>query len=121
MKKLSIIILSIFFFCFCCFSQTETQIVKGTVVDKKSKLGLIGASIVLVGSNPIVGTTTDLEGRFVLDNIPVGRQTFEFRMLGYNSSLSDEILIGSGKEVILEIAMEESSASLNEVAVVMAH
>ncbi|HPQ58636.1 MAG TPA: hypothetical protein PK499_08145, partial [Flavobacteriales bacterium] len=40
----------------------QTQVVKGTVKDADSGLPLPGVNIVLTGSDPFLGTTTDLDG-----------------------------------------------------------
>ena len=52
-------------------AQTNyTQTVKGKVVDIDTDAPLIGASVVIIGSNPIIGTTTDVNGRYELKTIP---------------------------------------------------
>ena len=51
------------------------QNIRGTVVDAITGYPLIGANVVLVNSDPIKGTVTDLNGNFSLMDIPVGRQS----------------------------------------------
>ncbi|MCU0320450.1 MAG: carboxypeptidase-like regulatory domain-containing protein, partial [Flavobacteriales bacterium] len=52
----------------------QTQVVKGTVKDADSQMTLPGATVVLLGSDPVVGVTTDMDGRFRLEQVPFGRQ-----------------------------------------------
>ncbi|MDH5602884.1 MAG: TonB-dependent receptor [Cyclobacteriaceae bacterium] len=118
MKKLVMLIVCIVSFLGESYSQTVTQTVKGRVTDQGSQEGLIGATVMLLGSDPLVGTSTDLEGSFELKNVPVGRQSFEFRIMGYEPYVVREILVSSGKEVVLEIALKEDITSLEEVVVV---
>ena len=60
-------------------SQNITQTIKGTVIDKISEKPLVGASISLVGSK--LGTITDGDGKFILKNIPIGRQKIAIQLL----------------------------------------
>lgn len=99
------------------FAQSQTQTVRGIVIDKVSEEPLIGAAIILEGSNPTIGTTTDLDGKFILPNIPLGRKVFIVQSLGYNNINIPEVLVTSGKEVVLEIKMEESVTKMKEVIV----
>jgi hypothetical protein len=73
MIKLSLTTLLIAMFATVVFSQNLTQIVRGTIIDTDSKLPLIGAQIVILGTDPLVGTNTDVDGKFRLENIPLGR------------------------------------------------
>ncbi len=50
----------------------QGQIVKGQIRDLQSDAPLIGATILLIGSDPAVGAVTDLEGDFEISNVPVG-------------------------------------------------
>ena len=49
------------------------QTVRGKVIDQDSKTSIIGANVIVIGSNPIMGTSTDLDGNFRIDNVSVGR------------------------------------------------
>ncbi len=118
MKKLVILFVSII--CFSGFSsaQTVTQTVKGKVVDQTTQKPIIGARIILLNSEPNKGTITSLEGEFTLENVPVGRQTIEISMLGYESTLLTNLLISSGKEVVLDIDLIEKATEMDEVVIV---
>ena len=72
MKKILFTALSIISFCGLSFSQTITQTVKGKVFDKTTQETLIGATIILVNSDPLVGTTTELDGEFNLEYVAIG-------------------------------------------------
>ena len=63
-------------------SQQLTQTIRGTVTDEVTRFPLTGANIILIGSDPPVGTTTDMNGAFEMTNIPVGRQSIEIRYIG---------------------------------------
>ncbi|MDH5400657.1 MAG: carboxypeptidase-like regulatory domain-containing protein, partial [Cyclobacteriaceae bacterium] len=118
MKKILFVIVCIISFSEGSYSQTVTQTVKGHVTDQITHEDLIGVTVMLLDSDPIVGSTTGLDGSFILEKVPVGRQSLEIRMIGYEPYFVREILVSSGKEVVLEIGMKEEITSLNEVVVV---
>ena len=118
MKNIFLITLIIISFCDFTFSQTITQTVKGKIFDQTTQEVLIGTTIVLLNSDPIKGTTTDLDGVFVLENVPVGRHSFQISMIGYENYFANEILISSGKEVVLNIGLQEASEQLREVVII---
>lgn len=92
-----------------------TQNVKGTIIDNQSEIPLIGATIELLGSDK--GTVTDIDGYFRLENVPVGRQSFRVSYLGYNSITLPNMEVRAGKELLLDISLEESVEKLTEIVV----
>ncbi len=100
------------------FSQELTQTVKGKIIDADTKTPLPGANFILLsGVNILKGTSSDADGNFKLGKVPVGRQNFKITFLGYEEVFLNEILVGSGREVVLNIEMKESVADLEEVTV----
>lgn len=82
------------------------QIVRGTVIDQTSNAPLIYATIELLNYTPTISTVTDENGRFELRNVPLGRQRIRIERYEYHSHIKN-ILVGAGKEVVLEIGLEE--------------
>lgn len=100
------------------YSQNFFQSVGGRISDKDSKEPLPGATIVLEGSTPWKGTTSDSQGYFRLDRVPVGRQSIRVSFIGYKEVIIPEVIVTTGKEVILNVELSESLSQLNEVKVV---
>ncbi len=94
-----------------------TQTIRGTVFDIEIKAPLIGATVVIGGTNPPVGATTDLNGVFRLENVPVGRTTLLISYLGYEAKVIPELIVSSGKEIVLEIGLKEKISEMEEVIV----
>jgi hypothetical protein len=94
-----------------------TQNIRGKVIDLESGYPLIGANVILLGSNPVLGTVTDLNGEFALEDIPVGRHNLEISYVGYNARRVSNLLLTSGKELVLEIELEENAFAMDEVVV----
>lgn len=100
------------------FGQTQT--IKGTIIDQQSEMPLIGAAVELVGSETVTGTVTDIDGYFRLPGVPIGRQVIQVTYLGYEPLTIPNIVVTAGKEVILQLAMEEAIAELDAVVVTAA-
>lgn len=98
-------------------AQNITQTIRGTVVDQESKFPLIGVTVILNGTEEITGTTTDIDGKFRLEEVPVGRQSLTFSYLGYEEVTMSDLVLTSGKELILEVDMFEGGVVLNEFKV----
>jgi hypothetical protein len=99
------------------FSQNLTQIVRGTIVDVDTKLPLIGATLVILGTNPLIGTATDVNGEFRLEKIPIGRIAVKISYIGYETKTIPDIVVNSGKEVVLDFSMQESVLKMDEIVV----
>jgi hypothetical protein len=93
------------------------QTIKGTIIDQQSEMPLIGAAVELVSVENSPGTVTDIDGYFRLKEVPYGRQVIRVTYLGYEALTIPNIVVGAGKEVILQLAMEEAIAELDAVVV----
>ncbi len=78
---------------------------------------LPGATLVIAGTNPPVGTVTDQQGKFVFKDLPVGRYDILVSYDGYDSVTVPNVLLTAGKETILKIGLTESMVSLKNVVV----
>ena len=66
------------------FAQsTPTSSIRGTVVDAQSEFPMPGVTVILLNSDPIDGTTTDIDGNFRLENVPIGRHAIQVTFIGY--------------------------------------
>jgi hypothetical protein len=117
MKNLILTSLIIAMFTTLTFSQKLSQTVRGTILDADSKLPIIGATVIIPNTKPLIGTTTDVNGKFRLENIPIGRITLQLSYMGYEAKTISDIVVNSGKEVVLDFAMQESVVKMNEMVV----
>jgi hypothetical protein len=99
------------------FSQQMTQTVRGQILDQDAKSPLIGATVQVVGTDPILGAVTDLDGNFRITNVPVGRASLFVTYIGYEDRVIPNIQVNSAKEVLLNIDLVESIDKLDEVVV----
>lgn len=100
------------------FVIAQSQTVRGQVFDRQSETPLIGATVTVIGAEPAIGATTDVDGRFALMAVPVGRQALLVTYLGYEPQTVPNLLITAGREVVLNLALEESLSAVKEVTIV---
>ncbi len=98
-------------------AQDITQTIRGQIKDQQSGMPLPGATVLLIDSEPMNGTVSDIDGYFSLSGVPVGRQSIQVSMLGYDPILLNNLVITSAKEAYLEVAMLERVDQLDEVVV----
>lgn len=102
---------------FAVFAQTPTQTIRGQVVDNQTKSSLPGVVVVLQDTGSAMkSTTSDIDGNFRFDNVPIGRHTLLFRFLGYKEQ-SLTVVLTSGKEVVMNVELEESVYQTQEVVI----
>lgn len=94
-----------------------TQTIRGTLVDIDSKSPLIGATVQIINSDPLLGAITDLEGNFRIENVGIGRVSLLITSIGYEEKVIPNILVNSAKEILLNIPLQESLEKLEEVIV----
>lgn len=97
--------------------QNLAQTIKGTVTDLDSRVPLVGATVIVVGTDPLKGTVTDIRGDFRLEQVPIGRHTLRVTYVGYEEVTIPEILVGSAKEVVLNVELVEALTQLKEVII----
>ncbi len=103
---------------FLGIAQNITQTVKGKVIEKESHFPLIGATVILLSdSTKLNGTTTDVEGNFRIERVPIGRHKFKVTFVGYHDAILSNVEVSSSKEVVLNIPLEESAVGLSDVTV----
>jgi len=113
---ISSILFSVFFIS-TVHAQTITQNIRGTVVDKVSQSPIIGANVIVLNVNPIIGAATNVNGSFMLKNVAIGRVNIKITYMGYKELVIPNVTVNAGKEVVLTIQLEEDITTTNEVVV----
>jgi len=115
--KIILIILAISMNTLQVFCQQIKQTVRGTIQDIDSKIALVGASVTISGTNPLIGTATDIDGNFKLENVPLGRITLQISYISYEPAVISGILVTSGKEVVIIIGLKQAITELSQVTI----
>jgi hypothetical protein len=95
-----------------------TQTIRGKVVDTDSRKPLLGANVLILETGPITGVISDESGAFIIEDVPVGRYTILVSYIGYKSFIMREVLVGTGKEVFLDVGLKELLVEMEGVSVV---
>jgi TonB-linked SusC/RagA family outer membrane protein len=85
--------------------------VGGLVVSAETQQPLVGASVLVAGTN--LGTLTNNDGRFLISNVPGQTVTLRISMLGHRTE-SIEATVGSTD---LQVALESSAIELDRIVV----
>lgn len=97
--------------------QSLTQTVRGKITDQDSQSGLPGVNVIVMESNPTLGGSTNENGEFRIENVPVGRVSLKISYVGYEDRVMPNVLVSSGKEVLLNIEMRESLTNMKEIVI----
>ncbi|HEV8515432.1 MAG TPA: carboxypeptidase-like regulatory domain-containing protein, partial [Cyclobacteriaceae bacterium] len=93
------------------------QNIRGKVIDKTSGESLAGVNVVLLDLDTLTGGTTDAEGNFVIPNIKTGHYALKASFIGYEDAIASDVVVNSGKEPFVTIAMNQATVNLQEVVV----
>lgn len=96
----------------------NTGSVRGLVVDKQSQFPIFGATITVIGTSPVLGAVSDENGKYRIENIPVGRINIEVKLTGYEPAFFSNLLLNSGKDLELNINLIEAVNQLAGVEIV---
>ncbi|MCB0301552.1 MAG: carboxypeptidase-like regulatory domain-containing protein, partial [Calditrichaeota bacterium] len=99
------------------YAGTTGKIV-GTVTDNGNGEPLIGVNVILEGTT--LGATTDLDGSYLILNVPPGSYTVIFQYLGYRDVRIAPVNVSVDFTTRLSTKMEEASVELGETVEVVA-
>lgn len=102
-----------------CTTGMQAANIFGRVTDASGE-PLVEATIKLLNardSSFVKGSTSDIEGRFRLNNVNNGKFIIQYTYIGYNTAYTD-IVIDNKDRFLRPIAMTESSIVLDEATVV---
>jgi hypothetical protein len=110
--------LALITFSFIAQAQTLTQTIRGKIVDQVTQMPLPGATVIILGTDPVLGASTDAEGEFKIQKIPVGSYAIKVSFIGYKDFMLSNVIVNSGKEVVLIVPVEEDIVQMQEIVVV---
>lgn len=89
--------------------------IAGRVFDAVTNEPLPFVNILVEGT--MIGSTSDLEGRFILTGLEPGFRRLTASFVGYQTTYSDVIQVTNAKEAYVEIPLSQVSGTLEEVVV----
>lgn len=95
------------------FAQTGT--IQGQVFNKINNEPLPFVNIIIEGTD--LGTTSDLEGNFIIEKIPAGTYNVLVSYIGFQKLILYEVIVTSTKAQTLNIGLQEESINLKEIEI----
>src|SRR5688572_12639100 len=115
-KRVIGVLLSLFFV-FGNASAQQKSSLTGKVIDKVTNEPLIGASILLKGTQ--YGAIADDNGNYKILNIKPGEYTVEISYIGYEKIVYTAIKIKEGENKVISAKLGESSLSFGQDVVIV--
>ena len=115
MKKNLLFYLTVFS---CSLSLTfagTTGKIAGKVTDKTTGEPLPFVNIIMVGTN--LGAATDIDGNYVILNIPPGKYNVKAQYIGYQPVLVENVSVSIDLTTTVDFTLSESAVELEEVVV----
>lgn len=112
-KKIVIIVFFSFFIVTNFYAQD--CVLSGQVIDAQTGETLPGASVFIKGTT--IGTSTDLDGKFCIKNLPAGKYDLVAQYISYATKCITGIELEPKKIKTLKIALEQTTAELQEVII----
>lgn len=123
MKACIVFIAALFTFSHTPLPQTVKQSgISGIVLDSASGKALELTNVVVLrvkDKHVVTGKTTDVKGRFLIDNVPAGEYFLKYSLMGYQEYLSGRFSLDKNNLSFDAgtVRMRESRIKLNEVTV----
>ncbi|NTW56610.1 MAG: TonB-dependent receptor, partial [Chlorobiaceae bacterium] len=92
----------------------DTGTVRGKITDKSDGEGIYGASVVVSGTT--IGTATDMNGNFTLQNVPAKQQKISISLVGYTPA-SQVVNVSTGQTSTLNLSLGQTTIMASEVVV----
>ncbi|MCW8849913.1 MAG: carboxypeptidase-like regulatory domain-containing protein, partial [Melioribacteraceae bacterium] len=100
--KLIPVICLLIFFTFQSLILAQSGSIKGRVFEGDTENPLIGANVVLDGTS--LGAASDLDGNYIIRNVPVGTYSLKVSYIGYTSE-TDEVTIVANRMLELDFTL----------------
>jgi len=97
------------------YSFAQKGIIKGRIYNEKSNQPLEFATILIQGTQ--IGSTSDLDGNYIFTGIEPGFKRLVVSSVGFTTTVSAEFQVQGNQTTFIDIALPETSVSLNEVTV----
>lgn len=114
---------SLLFLLFVVLSATafagQTGKLKGKIIDAQTKEPVIGANIFIQGT--YLGAASDVEGNFIVANIPPGEYEVRITCMGYQNTLVKKVLIKIDLTTVIDVTLSPVTLQLKEEVVVTAN
>lgn len=115
-KFIPLLCLSFIVFNSLLFAQTGK--IAGTITDAETGEPLIGVNVIVDGTT--LGAATDVDGYYVILNVPPGDQTLRVTYIGYTPKTITNVVVYIDQTTTIDVVMSEQTIETQEVIVTAA-
>jgi hypothetical protein len=111
--KITAIILA---FCVTAISADDrVGKIRGSVINTVTREPLPGARVVLVSTD--LGAATNIDGDYIISNIPVGTYVVQAALIGYDYDVKNDVVIDPTKPLELNFALKENPLDYGKIVI----
>ena len=111
MKKILLLILLA---PFIIYSGTTGKLA-GTIKDAQTGEALVGANVIIEGTN--FGAATNVNGEYVILNISPGKYNVKFSFIGYETTIMQDVSITVDQTTTIQISLNPQTIMVDEIVV----
>jgi len=93
----------------------QQGVIQGRVYNANNNEPVPFASIAVFGTT--IGSTSDLDGNFLFTGLEPGYVELRVSSVGFETYVSEQILVTNAKKVFLEVPLDEANVELEEVVI----
>jgi hypothetical protein len=88
----------------------------GTVVEKENRNPLPGANVIIEGTQ--IGAATDLNGNFIIHNVPAGFYAVKIMVIGYQVQMTKNVEIVADHKTTINVELQQEAIQGEVVEVI---
>lgn len=90
--------------------------IRGKVISQDTNEPLIGANVLIVGTNQ--GAATGIDGNYIIINVRPGVYSVRFGFVGYQTKVIENVIVNSDQTTTLNVTLEPTTLIGQEVVVI---
>ncbi len=103
---------------FSSIIYSQSGKIAGTVTDAVTGEQLIGVNVIVDGTT--LGAATDIEGYYVILNVPPGKKNLRVSYIGYTSRSITDVIVNIDQTTIIDVQLSSQAVETDEVVVTAA-
>jgi hypothetical protein len=96
-------------------SFSQNAVIRGKILDATDNSPLPFVNVIITGTT--TGVVTDNDGNFILSGLKPGYVSLTASFIGYETTVSRDVLVSNAKVAYVEITLPQSSKQIDEVVV----
>ncbi len=111
MKKILLLVMLV---PFIVYSGTTGKLA-GTIKDAQTGEPLVGANVIIEGTN--FGAATNINGEYVILNIPPGKYNVRYSFIGYETTIMQDVAIIVDQTTTMQVQLNPQTITVDEIVV----